>query len=56
MDSLCTTCANCYLEYGCYLCKYEGDEDISPAYYEDKPVTECSRYSEEIDYPTNEED
>ena len=56
MDSLCNTCANCYLEYGCYLCKYEGDEDISPAYYENKPVTECAKYSKEVDYPTNEED
>lgn len=54
MESLCDSCANCYLEYGCYLCKYDGDEDISPAYYEGEPVPECAKYNKEVDYPIEE--
>lgn len=54
MESLCDSCDNCYLEYGCYLCKYDGDEDISPAYYEGEPVTGCAKYSKEVDYPIEE--
>ena len=52
-NNICWSCHNSYVEYGCLLCKKEGD-DISQEYYDDAPVTRCKYYDiisdDEINY------